>query len=217
MEIEKIFSDKLEKMAASGEIQQLVEKKVKELLEESIDNAFRWDARKICEKKVVDEISPVLSRLDFSVYAQAVQAAALAAQDNVLNITKEKTQQFLASLFCPEKTKIKMSELMKEFIDYEIRYADAEGAYSVLCSDSRMQVYVGRKPIFCVNLFSDGRIYYIEFKGVKVEQMPFGKLAQNSFLAYMYSLSINRVVIEFDVDDEDILEMIERAEDEIEL
>lgn len=212
MEIEKIFSDKLEKMAASGEIQQLVERKVKELLEESIDNAFRWDARKLCEKKVIDEISPVLSRLDFSVYAQAVQAAALAVQENIKNATAEKTKQFLNSLFCPEKTKMKLSELMQEFIDYEIRYADAEDDYSVMCSDRRMQVCVGRRCIFCVNLFSDGRIFSIEFNGKRIEQMPLGELAQNSFLAYLYSLSINRVVIELDVDDEDILEMIEEED-----
>ena len=156
----------------------------------------------------------MLSRLDFSVYAQAVQAAALAVQENFKIATEEKTKQFLNSLFCPEKTKIKLSELMKKFINYEIRYADAEDDYSVMCSDSRMQVCVGRRCILCVDLFSDGRIFYIEYKGVKVEQKPFGELTKDSFLAYLYSLSINRVVIEFDVDDEDILEMIEEERDE---
>lgn len=217
MEIEKIFSDKLEKMAASGEIQQLVERKIKELLEESIDNAFRWDARKLCEKKVIDEISPVLSRLDFSVYAQAVQAAALAVQDSIINMTKEKTKQFLDSLFCPEKTRMKLSELMQEFVDYEIRYADAEDDYSVMRSDSQIKVFVGRKCVFFLNLFSDGRIFYIEYKGRKIERLNFAELSQDSFLAYLYSLSINRVVIEFDVDDEDILEMIEEEEGKIEI
>lgn len=217
MEIEKIFSDKLEKMAASGEIQQLVERKVKELLEESIDNAFRWDARKICEKKILDEISPVLSRLDFSVYAQAVQAAALAVQENFKNATEEKTKQFLNSLFCPEKTKIKLSELMNDIIDNEIRYADAEDDYSVMCSDRQIQVCVGRRCIFRVDLFIDGRIFYIEYKGVKIEWLNLAELAKNSFLAYLYSLLINRVVIELDVDDEDILEMIEESEGKIEI
>lgn len=209
MEIEKIFSNKLEKMAASGEIQQLVERKVKELIEESIDNAFRWDARKLCEKKVIDEISPVLSRLDFSVYAQAVQAAALAVQENFKNATEEKTKEFLNSLFCPEKTKIKLSELMKDIIDNEIRYADAEDDYSVMCSDRQIQVCVRSRCIFRVDLLSDGRIFYIEYKGVKIEWLNLVELTKNSFLAYLYSLLINRVVIELDVDEEDILEMIE--------
>jgi hypothetical protein len=119
MNVEEIIKNKTQELIESGQIQSLIEEKIGKSVEKVIDSLFGgYSFQKDIEKKLSEEIDPLLKTIDLSAYKEIVHARAEQIIKSTLDsdLEKKASEQYNL-LFCSDKKEIKLSEIIDLIIE----------------------------------------------------------------------------------------------------
>lgn len=227
MDLVKLITQKVEEIAESGKLAEIVEKHATEAIDDIVKYSFRWsgEAKKSIEKALKDKLAIKAENLSLDNY-QKIMSDLVAERVNNTNIENLKNQlnEAVDSVTKPiEKRSWKLSEIIEKFIDLEIDKSidgdmeedSGECTLSVSkSSGSFYHVYFSKEEdkeyYHCENEIGihEGRLFTATIDNLPYS--PFNTSIMSPFQKFIFQLYCNNVEI---INDEEKCDLIYYRDD----
>ena len=133
LDINKIAQDKITAMHESGEVKEYIEKQVESLVLNGIKNALDgYKIRNAVEEKVKEDVSGVITTLDFTAYNSFIaekikQLAEVELREDI----SQKIQETFNSIFIKKRDTIKLSEIFGAYRKFLIEDMEESEMYEL--------------------------------------------------------------------------------------
>lgn len=141
---EEIITEATEKQLSSGEVDELIAKKVNEAITGAIEDSFRWgDLKKAVQKRIEEVLVPQIEKYDLDKYNTKLQVVLTSLiEDTAMADTKKILKNFSGLMTeVPDKT-ITLEEIFKEYKKFVAANVDCSGR-EVFTEDEPGYAYIG--------------------------------------------------------------------------
>ena len=120
MNIENIVKNKTQNLIESGDIEKMVQENIEKSVKSAIGSLFGgYSFKSDIEKKLAEEIDPILKNIDLSAYKEVVHARAIQIIESTLDADlSEKAQEQYKKLFMIDDKEIKLSDIFEMVREY---------------------------------------------------------------------------------------------------